>query len=67
LAGVVQTFPSFIGKNKAVPAAPPPHTALSQAVLDARAKHPGKSPAWLYNPETMPKNLQAAHDLIDEA
>nr|WP_315226698.1 type IIL restriction-modification enzyme MmeI [uncultured Limnohabitans sp.] len=38
-----------------------------QAVLDARAKHTGKSLAWLYNPETMPKNLQAAHDLVDEA
>lgn len=38
-----------------------------QAVLDARAKHTGKSLAWLYNPETMPKNLQTAHDLVDEA
>jgi hypothetical protein len=41
--------------------------AAGQAVLDARAKHTGKSLAWLYNPETMPKNLQAAHDLVDEA
>lgn len=38
-----------------------------QAVLDARAKHKGKSLAWLYNPETMPPNLQAAHDAVDEA
>ncbi len=35
--------------------------AAAQAVLNARAQHPGKSLAWLYNPETMPKNLQAAH------
>ncbi len=41
--------------------------SAGQAVLDARAQHPGKSLAWLYNPETMPKNLQAAHDLVDEA
>jgi hypothetical protein len=39
----------------------------AQTVLDARAKHAGKSLAWLYNPETMPKNLQTAHDLVDEA
>lgn len=39
----------------------------AKAVLDARAKHSGKSLAWLYNPETMPKNLQDAHDLVDEA
>jgi len=41
--------------------------AAGQAVLDARAKHPGKSLAWLYNPETLPKNLQNAHDLVDDA
>jgi hypothetical protein len=36
-----------------------------QAILDARAKHVGKSLAWLYNPETMPQNLQDAHDALD--
>ncbi len=41
--------------------------AAGQAVLDARAKHKGKSLAWLYNPETMPSNLQDAHDAVDEA
>ncbi len=41
--------------------------AAGQAVLDARAKHKGKSLAWLYNPETMPSNLQAAHDDLDDA
>ena len=38
-----------------------------QVLLDARAKHEGKSLAWMYNPETMPVNIQAAHDAIDEA
>jgi N-6 DNA Methylase len=42
-------------------------SAAGQAVLDARAKHKGKSLAWLYNPETMPSNLQAAHDDLDDA
>jgi type I restriction-modification system DNA methylase subunit len=41
--------------------------AAGQAVLDARAKHKGKSLAWLYNPETMPSNLQTAHDELDDA
>jgi hypothetical protein len=36
-----------------------------QAILNARAKHSGKSLAWLYNPETMPANLQDAHDALD--
>ena len=36
-------------------------------MLDARAQHTGKSLAWLYNPETLPKNLQNAHDLVDDA
>ena len=36
-------------------------------MLDARAKHTGKTLAWFYNPETMPTNLQAAHDALDEA
>lgn len=39
----------------------------AQGILDARAKHEGKSLAWLYNPETMPKNLQDAHDDLDDA
>jgi hypothetical protein len=33
----------------------------SKAILKARAKHPGKTIAWLYNPETMPANLLEAH------
>jgi hypothetical protein len=41
----------------------------AQAVLDARAQHPGQSLAWLYDPENLRKNksLQAAHDAVDEA
>ena len=39
----------------------------AQGVLDARAAHAGQSLAWLYNPETMPRNLQAAHDELDTA
>lgn len=39
----------------------------AQGILEARAKHEGKSLAWLYNPETMPQNLQDAHDDLDDA
>ena len=41
----------------------------AQAVLDARAQHPDKSLAWLYDPDNLRKNknLQAAHDGVDEA
>jgi hypothetical protein len=33
----------------------------SRSIIRARAKHPGKTIAWLYNPETMPDNLLAIH------
>jgi len=33
----------------------------SKNILRARAKHPGKSIAWLYNPETMPQDVLDAH------
>lgn len=41
----------------------------AQAVLDARAQHPGQSLAWLYDPDNLRKNksLQAAHDAVDDA
>jgi hypothetical protein len=39
----------------------------AQALLDARTQHADKSLAWMYKPETMPANVQAAHDLIDVA
>jgi type I restriction-modification system DNA methylase subunit len=43
--------------------------AAAQSVLDARAQHPDKSLAWLYDPDNLRKNksLQAAHDAVDEA
>jgi hypothetical protein len=33
----------------------------SRNILRERAKHPGKNIAWLYNPESMPRNLLDAH------
>jgi hypothetical protein len=38
----------------------------SKAILRARAKHPGKTVAWLYDPKTMPENLLEAHRQSDE-
>lgn len=35
-------------------------------VLSAREAHPGKTIAWLYDPETMPANVLAAHRALDE-
>lgn len=40
--------------------------ATAQHILDVRARYPGKSMAWLYNPETMPADLREAHRLNDE-
>lgn len=37
------------------------------AILDERAKFPEKTMAWLYNPETMPKDLNQAHQNLDRA
>lgn len=37
------------------------------AILDERGKHPSKTMAWLYNPDTMPKGLKQAHQELDEA
>ncbi|SEW27693.1 Type II restriction/modification system, DNA methylase subunit YeeA [Chryseobacterium wanjuense] len=37
------------------------------AILDERAKYPEKTMAWLYNPETMPKDLKHAHQNLDRA
>ena len=39
--------------------------ALAQAVLDARAAHPGSTLADLYDPDTMPPNLRKAHQALD--
>jgi len=36
-------------------------------ILGAREAHPGKTIAWLYDPETMPANLLQAHKELDDA
>ena len=38
---------------------------LAQAVLDARAAHPGATLADLYDPDIMPPNLRKAHQALD--
>ena len=40
---------------------------LAQAVLDARAAHPGATLADLYDPDLMPPNLSRAHLVLDRA
>ena len=40
---------------------------LAQAVLDARAAHPGATLATLYDPDLMPENLRRAHQALDRA
>jgi len=37
------------------------------AILDARSKYPEKTMAWMYNPDTMPKDLKQAHTDLDKA
>ena len=39
----------------------------AQAVLDARANHPGKSLADLYDPDKTPGDLLSAHKALDRA
>ena len=53
---------------------PPPKEAdlsrlepLAQAVLNARAAHPGATLANLYDPDLMPPNLRKAHQSLDRA
>jgi len=41
--------------------------AAAQAVLDARAAHPGATLADLYDPLAMPPNLRKAHQQLDKA
>ena len=35
-------------------------------ILDAREAHPGKTIAWLYDPQTIPANLLKAHRDLDD-
>jgi hypothetical protein len=41
--------------------------AAAQAVLDARAAHPGDTLAGLYDPIAMPDDLRRAHKALDKA
>lgn len=41
--------------------------SAARAVLDARAAHPGKTLAELYDPDKMPSDLLAAHKALDKA
>ena len=41
--------------------------SCAQAVLDARAAHPGKTLADLYDPDKMPMDLLSAHKALDAA
>lgn len=41
--------------------------SLAQAVLDARAAHPGSTLADLYDPDVMPADLRRAHRTLDLA
>jgi hypothetical protein len=36
-------------------------------IISARETHPGKSIAWLYDPDTMPDNLRDAHHALDDS
>ena len=38
-----------------------------RSIIDERAKHVGKTMAWMYNPDTMPKSLKQAHQELDTA
>jgi hypothetical protein len=58
---VYNTFPLPIGKDlKKL-------TPFAQAILDARAAHPGATLADLYDPDVMPADLRRAHIANDRA
>ena len=61
---VYNTFPLPPGFADADTSALEP---LAQAVLDARAAHPGATLADLYDPDLMPPNLRRAHHALDRA
>ena len=61
---VYNTFPLPPGFTDADTSALEP---LAQAVLDARAAHPGATLADLYDPDLMPPNLWRAHHVLDRA
>ena len=59
---VYNTFPMPLGDFN-----PSKLEPLAQAVLDARAAHPGATLADLYDPDLMPPNLRRAHQALDRA
>ena len=59
---VYNTFPAPPGSPDLTKLAP-----HAQAVLDARADHPGESLAALYDPHVMPEGLRRAHANLDRA
>ena len=61
---VYNTFPLPPGLADADSSALEP---LAQAVLDARAAHPGATLADMYDPDMMPPNLRKAHHALDRA
>ena len=52
-------------KNNSVSSVVKNITQAAQAVLDARAAHPGATLADLYDPRMMPPNLVKAHAALD--
>lgn len=64
---VYNTFPLPEGWEGGVNPALRKLDPLAQAVLDARASHPGATLADLYDPDLMPPNLRAAHTALDRA
>ena len=63
VGSVYNTFPTPDGSA----AARKQVERLAQAVLDARAAHPGATLADLYDPDLMPPNLRKAHRALDVA
>lgn len=64
---VYNTFPLPPGASGGVNPALQKLEPLAQAVLDARAAHPGATLATLYDPDLMPANLRKAHSDLDRA
>jgi hypothetical protein len=64
---VYNTFPLPPGADGGAGPALKKLEPLAQAVLDARAAHPGATLATLYDPDLMPANLRKAHADLDRA